>query len=106
MGRIQAQPDSTMAGWLAGAGCRVLVGADAVSPERLVNASGTRTLLELASARSVPVVVVADSGKDLPDDEIDELLAECPEAVDEGSGRRRPIFEAIPLEFVTQRIRE
>jgi translation initiation factor 2B subunit (eIF-2B alpha/beta/delta family) len=106
MGRVHAQPDSTMARWLAGDRICVLVGADAVSTERLVNVSGTWPLLELAAARSVPVVVVADSGKDLPDDEIDELLAECPEAVEAGSGRRWPIFEAVPLEFVSRRIRE
>jgi translation initiation factor 2B subunit (eIF-2B alpha/beta/delta family) len=103
---VFSQPDSTMVGWFAGASSRVLVGADAVSPERLVNISGTRILLELATARAVPVIVLADSGKDLPDDEIDELLAESPEMIEEGARRRWPIFEAAPLEFVTNRIRE
>jgi translation initiation factor 2B subunit (eIF-2B alpha/beta/delta family) len=103
---VRSQPDSTMAGWFAGASVRVLVGADAISPERLVNISGTRNLIELAAARAVPVIVIADSGKDLPDDEIDELLAESPEMIEEGARRRWPIFEAAPLEFVTNRIHE
>lgn len=106
IGGIRSQPDSTMAGWFAGEGSRVLVGADAVSPKRLINVSGTRNLLELASARSVHVIAIADSGKDLPDDEIDELLAMSPEMIESGTGRRWPIFEAAPLEFVTTRIRE
>ena len=106
MDGVHSQPDATMAGWFATAGVRVLIGADAVSRDRLVNVSGTRTLLELASDRSVPVIVVADSGKDLPDDEIDEMLAESPGVVEPGPGRRWPIFEAAPYELVTDRIRE
>jgi len=106
MDRVQSQPDSSIAGWFAGASVRVLVGADAVSSDRLVNVSGTRNLLELAAARAVPVIVIADSGKDLPDDEIDDLLAESPEMIEEGARRRLPIFEAAPFEFVTIRIRE
>ena len=58
--------------------------------------SGTRNLLELAAVRAIPVIVVADSGKDLPDDEIDEMLAASPEVIEEGTGRRWPIFEAAP----------
>lgn len=106
MDHLRSQPDATMPGWFTREGTVVLVGADAVSPERLVNVSGTAVLLELAAARSVPVVVVADSGKDLPDTEIDELLAARPEITEDGTGRRWPIFEAIPFEFVSQRIRE
>lgn len=106
LNRVHSQPDSTMAGWFAGADVRVVVGADAVSPERLVNVSGTRNLLELASVRAVPVIVIADSGKDLPDHEIDEMLAGSPEAVEAGTNRRWPIFEAAPFAFVTSRIRE
>lgn len=106
MDGVRSQPDSTMAGWLAGSGVCVLLGADAVSQDRLVNVSGSWNLLELASIRAVPVIVIADSGKDLPDGEIDEMLAASREVVEEGAGRRWPIFEAVPYEFVTDRIRE
>jgi len=106
MDRVHSQPDSTVSRWLTGIGTSVLVGADAVSPERLVNVSGTSILLELAFTRSVPVVVVADSGKDLPDDEIDELLASGPTAAEGNTGRRWPIFEAVSREFVTNRVSE
>ena len=105
MDHVHSQPDSTISQWLTGSGINVLVGADAVSPERLVNVSGTSILLELAFTRSIPVVVVADSGKDLPDDEIDELLASGPMAAEGNTGRRWPIFEAVPLNLVTKRIR-
>ena len=106
MDHVCSQPDSNMPGWLTDSKTRVLVGADAVSPERFVNVSGTAALLELAVSRSIPVLVVADSGKNLPDDEIDELLASGPEVVDEGTGRRRPLFEAIPIDLVSTRISE
>lgn len=106
MDHIRSQPDSATPRWLAGGGVLVLVGADAVSPERLVNVSGTTALLELAAVRSVPVVVAADSGKDLPDDEIDEVLRATPEVSQEGTGRRRPLFEAAAMDLVTERIRE
>lgn len=106
MDGVRSQPDATVAGWFTGAGVRVLIGADAVSSRRLVNVSGTCNLLEIASSRTVPVIVVADSGKDLPDDEIDEMLAEGPDVVERGAGRRWPIFEATPIELVTDRIRE
>ena len=59
---------------LGGAATRVVVGADAVGQRRFVNVCGTAVLLELAAARSVPAVVVADTGKNLPESEIDELL--------------------------------
>lgn len=103
---LRSQPDSTMPKWLDGDGVLVLIGADAVSPRRLVNVTGTAALLELAAARSVAVVVVADSGKDVPDDEIDEILAASPLVDEGGSGRRWPIFEAAPVDLVTRRIRE
>jgi len=106
MDHVYSQPDSSMPGWLTGGKTRVLVGADAVSPQRLVNAGGTRRLLELACSRAVPVVVVADTGKDLLDDEIDLVLASGPEVVDEGTGRRRPLFEAIPFDLVSTRVSE
>jgi translation initiation factor 2B subunit (eIF-2B alpha/beta/delta family) len=106
MEHLQAPPDSVISEWLVGIGIKVVIGADAVSPRRLVNATGTRTLLELAAVRSVPVAVVADSGKDLPDDEMDGVVASGPVVVEEGTGRRRPIFEVIPVNLVSMRISE
>lgn len=106
MEHLQAPPDSMISEWLVGIGIKVIIGADAVSPRRLVNASGTRNLLELAAAGSVPVAVVADSGKDLPDVEIDGVVASGPVVAEEGTGRRRPIFEAIPVNLVSIRITE
>lgn len=104
--RVRSQPDAAMPGWFGGGGVMVVIGADAVSPERIVNVAGTAALLELAAARSVPAIVVADSGKDLPDDEIDELLAAVPEVVEDGPGRRWPLFEAVSADLVGRRIRE
>lgn len=105
-GDVRSQPDAAAPEWLAGDGVRVLVGADAVSPVRLVNVRGTAALLELAAARSVPAFVVADTGKDLPDDELEELLEAAPVASEEGPGRRWRLFEAAPMSLVTGRIRE
>lgn len=104
MDRPETPADSAMASRLDAPGVRVVVGADAVSPLRLINANGTLEMLELAAERTVPVVVVADTGKDLPDEEIDEVLASGPEVVEPGSGRRLPIFEAIPADLVSSRI--
>jgi len=106
MERVRSQPDAAVPRWFGGGHVIVLIGADAVSPERIVNVSGTATLLELAAARSTPVVVVADSGKDLPDGEINELLRAVPEVVEAGPDRRWPLFEAVSASLVSRRIRE
>jgi translation initiation factor 2B subunit (eIF-2B alpha/beta/delta family) len=103
---VRSQPDAMMPRWLDGDAVRVVIGADAVSPLRLVNACGTRALLELAAARSVPVFVVADTGKNLPEPEIDELAAAEPQAEENGPRRRWPIFEIAPMARVTQRLHE
>lgn len=104
--RVRSQPDAAMAGWLAGPGVAVVIGADAVSPRRLVNVCGTATLLELAAGRGVPAVLVADSGKDLPDDEVDALLEACPRAGKGSLGRRWPLFEEASMDLVGVRVRE
>jgi len=104
--RVRSQPDAAMPSWIGGGGVVVLIGADAVSPQRIVNVVGTASLLAHAAAGSTPVVVVADSGKDLPDDEIDELLGAVPEASEAGPGRRWPLFEAVSAGLVSRRIRE
>jgi translation initiation factor 2B subunit (eIF-2B alpha/beta/delta family) len=103
---VRSQPDAMMPACLEGGGDLVLIGADAVSPLRIVNACGTAILLELAAARSVPVIVVADSAKDLPDAELDVMLDMGPEAVEEGSDRRWPVFEPVSSVLVTNRVRE
>lgn len=103
---VRSQPDATMPGWLAGEGNLVVIGADAISSRRLVNASGTAALLELAALRGVPTMVVADSGKDIADDEIDEILAAGPSATDDDPGRSWPVFEAVARRLATMRIRE
>jgi translation initiation factor 2B subunit (eIF-2B alpha/beta/delta family) len=103
---VRSLPDATMPGWLAGDKTLVVIGADAVSPRRLVNASGTAALLELAAARGVPTMVVADSGKDIADEEIDEILAVGPSASDEDPGRSWPVFEAVACRLATTRIHE
>jgi translation initiation factor 2B subunit (eIF-2B alpha/beta/delta family) len=103
---VLSQPDAAMARWLAGGDVGVLVGADAVSTERVVNVCGTAVLLELAAGRGVPVILVADTGKDLPDDEIDSLLEACPKAGKGSQGRRWPLFEAAPMTLVSERIHE
>jgi translation initiation factor 2B subunit (eIF-2B alpha/beta/delta family) len=106
LGAVRSQPDAAMLAWLDAGPCTVLVGADAVSPRRLVNACGTAALLELARARTMRVVVVADTGKDLPDGELDDLLAHGPTAGEGRPGRNWPLFEAAPLDPVTTRIHE
>ena len=103
---VRSQPDATAPRWLDGQGVRVVVGADAVSPKRLVNVCGTAALLELAGARSVPVVVVADTGKELPDAELDELLAASPRAGGDGPGRSWPLFESAAMAGVAARVHE
>jgi translation initiation factor 2B subunit (eIF-2B alpha/beta/delta family) len=103
---VRSQPDATMPRWLDGGGVLALIGADAVSRQRLVNACGTRILLELAAARSLPVVLAADSGKDVADEEIDEILVAGPVATTKAPGRCWPIFETVPMSLVSDRIAE
>lgn len=78
----------------------VLVGADAVGPRRFINAAGTTMLMELALARGVERVLVADSGKDVSDEILDDI------AGSPALHRERPVFEAIPMSLVSQRITE
>jgi translation initiation factor eIF-2B subunit delta len=57
--------DAALPGYLESASV-VMVGADAVTPDGIVNKIGTAALAELASTRQVPVVVLAGSEKFLP----------------------------------------
>lgn len=101
---IRSQPDAAMSSWFTENHELVVIGADAVSPARLVNACGTRALLELAAAHAARVLLVADSGKDLPDDEIDRILAAGPVATEPGPNRCWSIFEAAPMALVSDRV--
>jgi translation initiation factor 2B subunit (eIF-2B alpha/beta/delta family) len=106
MSGIRSQPDATMPSWLSGPDLGVLIGADAISPSRLVNVCGTAVLLELAVARGIPVVLVADTGKEIADDELDELLEHVPVVGNERCGRSWRLFEEVPLSHVSDRVRE
>jgi len=83
----------------------VLVGADAVGTRRFLNAAGTGMLLELARARGLTRVLVADSGKDVEEEVLDEIGALCPRHR-EPSGREWDLFELVPFELVSGRVKE
>lgn len=84
----------------------VLIGADAVGPERLINARGTALLVESAARRGIPRLVVADSGKNVAEDDIDQLLEAGRTHQETGPGRHWPVFEAVSLRWVEQRLSE
>jgi translation initiation factor 2B subunit (eIF-2B alpha/beta/delta family) len=104
-GRAVSQPDAAAPSWLEGEAVVVVVGADAVGRRRFVNCTGTRSLLELARERRVEAVLVADSGKDVDDEVVDEIVRLSPRHR-ESPHREWPIFEAVPLHLVTTRIAE
>ncbi len=103
---VRSLPDAVMPSGFGGPATRVVVGADAVGSDRFVNVSGTALLVELAAARGVPVMVVADTGKDLTEDELAAVLAALPTAGDGAVGRRWPLFEPVSLELVDNRVSE
>ena len=78
----------------------VLVGADAVAPRRFINAAGTTMLMELATARGVERVLAADSGKDVSDEILDDIAGSL------ALHQEWPVFEAIPMSLVSQRVTE
>jgi translation initiation factor 2B subunit (eIF-2B alpha/beta/delta family) len=104
-GRAESRPDADAPTWLDMDGVVVLVGADAVGRRRFVNSAGTRSLLGLARQREVDAVVVADTGKDVEEDVLDELLG-LSALHHEAPDRAWPIFEAVPLDLVTARVTE
>ncbi|MEE4273148.1 MAG: hypothetical protein V2I67_15855 [Thermoanaerobaculales bacterium] len=106
MTSVCSQPDAAMSAWFDEEGTVVVVGADAVSPRRLINVCGTAALLETAAGRQVPVVVAADSGKDLSDDELTEILQAGPVVSAPGVRRRWSLFEAVAMDLVTARVSE
>ena len=104
-GRAISRPDSDALVWLNGAAVVVLVGADAVGGRRLVNAAGTRKLLELSRLLEVETVLVADTGKNVGEEIVDEIVRRLP-FDRESRDREWPIFEVVPLELVTARVTE
>jgi translation initiation factor 2B subunit (eIF-2B alpha/beta/delta family) len=104
-GRAISRPDADAVVWLDVAVAVVLVGADAVGERRFVNSAGTRDLLELAHQRQVETILVADTGKDVEEEVLDEIVRRSP-LHRESPDREWPIFEAVPLELVTARVTE
>jgi translation initiation factor 2B subunit (eIF-2B alpha/beta/delta family) len=87
------------------AGVVVVVGADAVGRRSFINSAGTAKLLELARQRMVERVLVADSGKDVEDDVVEETIQQSPRHR-EPSGEEWPVFEIIPMSLVCVRVTE
>ncbi len=104
-GPVVSRPDSATSEALERPSVIVVVGADAVGRRRFVNSAGTGGLLEAAQVASVETVLVADSGKNVTEDDVDEILRLAP-LYREAPDREWPIFEAVPLELVTVRVTE
>ena len=104
-GRAISRPDADAVVWLDVAAAVVFVGADAIGGRRFINAAGTRQLLELSRLREVEAVLVADTGKDVDEEVVDEIIRRSP-LHRESADREWPIFEAVPLELVTARVTE
>ncbi len=100
-----ARPDAAAPELLDRDAVVVLVGADAVGQTRFVNATGTAALLEAARTRSVETVLVADTGKVVEEEVVDEIVARSPRHR-EAPDREWPIFEAVPLALVSVRVTE
>lgn len=88
----------------------VLVGADAVGPDELLNKVGTRALAAAARERDLPVLVLADRAKIVPRELFDllELPAAPTEELDPPPGvpALSFYFERIPLDLVTEVVTE
>jgi len=84
----------------------VLTGADAVGRNRFVNVQGTGLLCECAAHREIRTAIVADTAKDVAATVIDQLLSVGRRQWEPGPGRAWSAFEAVPTDFVTDRISE
>jgi translation initiation factor 2B subunit (eIF-2B alpha/beta/delta family) len=104
-GEAVSRPDATAPSCLDAAAVVVLVGADAVGPRRFINAAGTTMLMELAAARGLERVLAADSGKDVSEKILDDIVDSLP-LHREPPDREWPVFEAIPMNLVSTRITE
>lgn len=103
---VDLYTDAGLSTAVAGADA-LLLGADAVSEDAIVNKVGSGALCALARALGVPVVVLAGAEKIVPQS-VFALLA-----VDEGCGptrdatspalvSRNPVFERVPSELIGQ----
>jgi translation initiation factor 2B subunit (eIF-2B alpha/beta/delta family) len=104
-GPAVSQPDSAVSEVLERPSVIVVVGADAVGRQRFVNSAGTGALLEAARSAGVETVLVADSAKDVTEDDVDDIVRLSPPYRDVG-GETWPIFEAVPLGLITVRVTE
>jgi translation initiation factor 2B subunit (eIF-2B alpha/beta/delta family) len=104
-GPAVSKPDGDAPQSLDQVSVAVLVGADAVGRLRFINSAGTGDLLEAARCAGVETVLVADSGKDVTEDDVDDIVRLSP-LHREAPGREWPIFEAVALDLVTARITE
>jgi translation initiation factor 2B subunit (eIF-2B alpha/beta/delta family) len=104
-GPVISRPDAEASAALEQPSVVVLVGADAVGTQRFVNSAGTGDLLSRARSADLATVLVADSGKDISEDDVDEIIRLSP-IYRESPGREWPVFEAVPLDLVTTRITE
>lgn len=104
-GPVVSRPDSAATEALERPSAIVVVGADAVGRRRFVNSAGTGDLLEAAHGAGVETVLVADSGKDVSEDVVDEIVRLSP-IHHETEGAMWPIFEAVALDLVTTRVTE
>jgi translation initiation factor 2B subunit (eIF-2B alpha/beta/delta family) len=104
-GSAVSRPDSAASEALAEPSVVVMVGADAVGRQRFVNSAGTGALLEAARHAGVEAALVADSGKDVTEDDVDDIVRLSPLHRDE-EGHEWPIFEAISLDLITARVTE
>jgi hypothetical protein len=88
----------------------VVVGADAVGPEAFLNKVGTRALAAAAGERGVPVLVVADAAKVLPEELFASLEPPAAPAAELDPPAGVPAlnfyFEVIPLRLVTRVVSE
>jgi translation initiation factor 2B subunit (eIF-2B alpha/beta/delta family) len=104
-GSAVSRPDSAASEALEQPSVVVVVGADAVGRRRFVNSAGTGALVEAARNADVAAVLVADTGKDVTEDDVDDIVRLSPLHHDAG-GETWPIFEAVPLDVITVRVTE
>jgi translation initiation factor 2B subunit (eIF-2B alpha/beta/delta family) len=104
-GSAISRPDTAVSEILEKPSLVVLVGADAVGREQFINSAGTGNLLHLARRRELDTVLIADSGKDVDDDTLEEIIGLSPVYRDD-SGEEWPIFEAVRLDLITTRVTE
>ena len=104
-GSVVSWPDSAASEALEQPSVVVVFGADAVGKRRFVNSAGTGNFLTAARRAGVETVLVADSGKDVSEDVVDEIVRLSP-IHQETEGDAWPIFEAVRLDLVTARVTE